>query len=370
MILFPYKTDSSVQKFPVVNLVLTFTILTLSLLFYLGKLDFTIIEFLMLSKWNVLKLLGTILIQPDIFSIIMIVLFLLFLGNSINSIIGNIYYLLIVILFSAASSSVHLLTGTIPAIGAHGLISALAGFALMTLPSNKLIFYKPDLDDETGINIPTFVFFWALFDLYSILEYRSIVIIWSHLAGFALGTITGVILIKTKAIVTLNPTFTEWLHDHFTSIAISEMFSFAGKEKADTDIKTKAGRLLKLYDVQFEMPEEETEVKPDSKTEQEIPAKPNLSIRILRAVKQKDHITIYFVYQGEAISEISIRSEKYKCEIYPTEKIKSGDSGSIKIYSKSINQTEMISLSIKYNLHGVISTKEFIYSVANNELGK
>ncbi len=319
----------------------------------------------MLSKWNVLKLLGTVLIQPDIFSIVTIVLFLLFIGNSINSIIGNGYYAAVVLVFSAVSSSVHLLTGTIPAIGAHGLISSLAGFALMVLPSNKLIFYRPDLEDETGINISALIFLWAMFDLYSILEYRSIVIIWSHFSGFAFGALTALLFIKARFVVTLNPTFTEWLYDHFTSVAITEMFSLGRKEKADTDLKTKAGRLLKLYDIQLDITADETDVKPESG----LPVKPDFNIRILKAVKQKDHITLYFVYQGEEITALSLMSEKYKCELYPADKLKRGDSGSIKIYAKNIVDTDKIFLTFSYTSNGIVLTRQIVYSTANNELG-
>lgn len=368
MIIFPHKTDSVVQKFPFVNIALTLAVLTLSILFYLGKLDIAAIEFFMLSKWNILKLLGTILIQPDIISIIGIALFLLLIGNSINSILGNIYYLIVVVIFSAVSSSVHLLTGTIPAIGAHGMISALAGFALMILPSNKLIFYKDDSEDEYGINISLLVLFWIIFDVYSIIEYGSIVIVWAHLTGFAAGIVSALLFIKTKSAISLNPTFAEWLHDKFIGVSLSEIFTMARKEKADVDIKTKAGRLLKMYDVQYDNPEEGTVMpaEPENPTE---PIKPQTKFRLLKAVKQKDHITLYIVYSGESISDISIQSDKYKCELYPTEKLVSGDSGSIKIYSKNFDENENIQLTLRYFVNGLATAKEIVYYIAKNEIG-
>lgn len=364
MIIFPYKTDSGVQKIPAVNLVFTSAVLILSMLFLLGKLDFRVIEFFMLSKWNVLKLIGTVLIQPDIISTAAVFVFLLLIGNSINSIIGNFYYLLCIVFFCAVSSSVHLLTGIIPAIGANGLISALAGFALMILPANRIIVYKDELDDVTGISISALVVMWILFDIYAIIEYRSIVILWAHLAGFASGIITAIIFIKTKTIVTLNATFTEWLYDLFSSVPVSEILTIHRREKADVDSKTRAGRLLKLYDVHYDNPETEKELA----GEPEKPKEPELQFRLLKAVKQKDHITLYFVYKGEEVTGLSIYSENYKCEIYPTAKLKPGDSGSIKIYSGNFSNAPNISLTINSVLNGKNTAKEIVFSLDKNEL--
>ena len=367
MILFPYKTDSLLKKPPIVNLIFTLVLLAASLLFYFGKLNIFLVDSILNTQWTFIKAFGMVLIQPDLITIFFISLFFLLLGNSINSIIGNFYYLLLIISFCIITSLVHSLLSPIPAIGAHGVISALAGSALMLLPSNKIIIYKPDLEEETGISIASIILFWILFDLYSIIKYPSIITLLAHLAGLFSGIFLAYLLYKSKLIISYDPVISEWFNDKVALLSGSEMISsiLPGSRKTtkDAEIKLKAEKLMELLDTPFNTIEEKTETNSISPEEE-----PAVKFRLLKPVKQKDYITLYFVYEGEEISDITIHSENYKCEIYPSELLKYGGSGSIKIYSKNIDQIDLIYLLIKYNLKGAQSDKRIIYSILLNEL--
>lgn len=366
MILFPHKTDSAVQKMPYVNFILTGALIIMSLLFYFGKLNGFFIESIIVSKWSVLKAFGSVLIQPDLVSIIFSVLFLFLIGNCLNSVLGNIYYLIFLVACVLVSSIVQGLTSHIPAIGIHGIIIGLSGGAMAILPSNKLLIYKPDSDEETGINIWWLVFLWILFDVYSLMTYLSITNKWTHLACLLTGGGTAFILIKLKLTAPPDATFNEWLLDRISFFTESEFFASllpTGKTRQVNDeIKKKAEKLIALHEINSE-PFLEAPIQQEI-----IKEKSGLKFRLLKAVKQKDFISLYYVYEGEEITGFSILSEDFKCEIFPSDKLMAGDSGSIKIYSANPDKIDNVFLILKYISGGIPGEKQIAYSSLLNEL--
>lgn len=371
MIIFPYRTDSSARKLPIVNFIFTAVILVISLLFYLGKLDASFINAIILSKLNVFRILGSVLVQPNLLSIIFIFLFMLLLGNAVNSVTGNLYYALLLLLLCFIFSGIHLLSSEVRAIGGNGLISGLAGFALAILPSNKLVVFKDNQneDEEDGFSIFTIVFLWCLFDAYAVLNYPAIPCLLAQLASFAAGIIISFLLVKYKLINTNDPTFTEWMNDKVALLSYVDLMGAimpSGRNvSADDKIKNKAEKLLELISTEEKnfTPVEET-IEPVPET----PIKKEIRFRLLKGMKMKDYTVLYFAFEGEEISDVSIEAEKYKCEIYPFEILKPGDSGSIKIFSTGLDKINTVSLSLKYNLSGTRTIKEIIYSARLNEI--
>lgn len=374
MIIFPYRTDSSARKLPIVNIILTTAVLAISLLFYFGKLDASFINSVMLSKLSIFRVVGSILIQPNLLSIVFVFFFMLLLGNAVNSIAGNIYYALLLILFCFVFSWAHLLLSDVMAIGANGIISGLAGFALAILPANKLVIYQDNQneDEDDGFSIITIVFLWCLFDSYAVVNYPAIPCLTAQLAVFAFGIAVALLLVKIKLVNTNEPTFTEWMNDKVAllfSVDLMGAIMPAGRKlSADDKIKGKADKLLELISAGEK---NFNPVEPVEETMEpliESPAKTEIKFRLLKGIKMKDNIVLYFAFEGEKISDVSIEAESYKCEIYPHDVIKPGDSGSIKIYSSNIDRIVTVSLLLKYNLCGVLTTKEIIYSARSNEI--
>lgn len=371
MIIFPYRTDSQTRKVPIVNLIFTAALLVISLLFYLGKLDASIINSIILSKMGVFRIVGSVLVQPDLLSIVFIFLFILLLGNAVNSVTGNLYYALLLLLICLIFSAVHLLSSDVRAIGGNGLISGLAGFALAILPSNKLIILKDNQneDEEEGFSIFAIVFLWFLFDAYAIVNYPAIPSLTAQLASFAAGFVIALLLVKYKLINANEPTFTEWMNDKVALLSYVDLMGAimpSGRNiNADDKIKNKAEKLMELISAEeenFTVVEETSEPVPETSVKKEI------RFRLLKGMKMKDYTVLYFAFEGEEISDVSIETEKYKCEIYPFETLKPGDSGSIKIFSTGLDKNNTVPLLLKYNLHGKQTNKEIIYSARSNEI--
>lgn len=371
MIIFPYRTDSHARKLPIVNLIFTTAILVISLLFYFGKLDASIINSIILSKLSVFRIVGSVLVQPNLLSIVFIFLFMLLLGNAVNSVTGNLYYALLLLLICFIFSAIHLLSSDVRAIGGNGLISGLAGFALAILPSNKLVIFKDNQseDEEDGFSIFTIVFLWCLFDAYAVVNYPAIPSLTAQLASFTAGFIISLLLVRYKLINANEPTFTEWMNDKLALLSYVDLMGAimpSGRNmSAEDKIKNKTEKLLELISTEeknFSPAEETAEPAPETPVIKEI------HFRLLKGMKMKDYTILYFAFEGDEISDVSIEAEKYKCEIYPFETLKPGDSGSIKIFSADVDKINTVSLLLKYNLRGTQTIKEIIYSAHSNEI--
>ncbi len=372
MILIPNKTDSAIQKFPLVNYILTFLILTASILFYAGKLTDFFIESIMVPGFSPIKALGSVLIQPDLISIIFITIFIYLLGNAFNSVTGNIYYLLFIAASSLFSSVIQSLTSNIPPIGAHGILASISGGIMAILPSNQLLVYRPDLEEETGINLSWLVFLWIAFTVYSLLTYLSIINLTVHLACFAGGGIIAFLLVKLKLVKCTDATLPEWLQDNISYLTASEFFASILPTKkfqpADDEIKKKAEKLLASLVIPSLPEENVAEPEPAPKENKEINSSPEINFRLLKPVLQKDHITLYFVYEGAEITDLEAGGEINKCEIFPNGKLNRGDSGSIKVFLRNPEKTTEVTFYIKYKLSGITGIKEFSYSSIGGNL--
>jgi membrane associated rhomboid family serine protease len=369
MIIFPYRTDSSARTLPIVNFIFTALILAVSILFYFGKLDASVINSVMLSKWSILRAVGSIFIQPNLVSTIFISLFILLLGNTVNSVAGNVYYIVLLFLFCLIFSSVHLLTSDVRAIGGNGVISGLAGFAFAILPSNKLVIYRDEEEDEEGFSIFAIVCLWCAFDAYAIISYPAIPSLTAQLASFAAGIIIALLMAKYKIIKHNDSTFTEWMNDKVALLSyidlIGSVMPKSKKRSADDVIKEKAEKLMELINTEEKNFSTAGEI---IAPQPEVPVENSIKFRLLKGMKQKYYIVLYFVFEGDEISEVSITAENYKCEICPSKTLKPGDSGSIKIFSSNVDKITTAALLLKYNLRGITKTKVITYSAHSNEL--
>ena len=379
MIVFPYKTDSLTVKKPVVNLFFSFSILIVSLLFISGNINGEWINLIISPKWNALKSLAVMVIQPDFLTMIFVFLFLIMLGNSVNSLFGNLYYFIMVAAAALIGSFVHSLTNYMPAIGAFGVVSAVSGAAFITLPSNKLILYKTKEDEETGISIIALVVLWFIFNFYAISHYKSISGLWGQAASFLSGGLISYLLIKLKLINVFDPVFSEWLHDKILLISNSDRLAAimpgSKKETSNGEIKMKAEKLIHLFEQESDIfnentgafkIQEENEKKEDKKSFENNMT--DIKFRILKQVKLKDNITLYFIYEGKKITGITITGDNYRCEVFPSEKLGTGDSGSIKIFTKAEKIPDNFRIKLNYEINGSGSAKELIYSAAAGEL--
>lgn len=372
MILFPNKTDSSIQKFPLVNYILTSLILAASILFYFGGLTEFLIESIMVPGITPVKAFGSILIQPDLVSIIFITLFVYLLGNALNSVAGNLYYLLFIAASALLSSIVQFLTSSIPPIGANGILASISGGIMAILPANRLLVYRPDLEEETGINLSWLVFLSIAFSVYALLTYLSIINLLTHIACFAGGAIISYMMIKLKLVKNTDATLPEWLQDNISFLTASEFFaSILPTRKfqpADDEIKKKAERLLSALVIpslpEETVPETEPARAPAETPKQEI----EINFRLLKPVAQKDHITLYFVYEGPEITGIAASGDYNKCEIYPSEKLSRGDSGSFKLFLRNPEKIETLDFYISYKMKEETGITELTYSKNNGTL--
>jgi membrane associated rhomboid family serine protease len=371
MILFPYKTDGAVQKIPVVNLIFSAALLSISLLFYFGLLDVFFVNTVIISKWSPIKAFLSIFFQPDLISIIASFVFLFLIGNSLNSFIGNIYYLIYIAAFALLASAAQNFTSNIPAIGIHGVLLAISGGAMSLLPSNKILIFRPDLEEDTGFNIWFLVFIWITFDVYSLLTYKAIPNYIVHAVCLGVGGAVSFFMYKVRLTAIPDATFHEWLADRVSTFTNSEFFASllpTSKVKpVDVEIKKKAEQLLAKMELTAdtfigdEIKEEDAPVIQPAENK-------GIKFRLLRPVKQKDFISLYFVYEGEEIDNVSISSENYNCEIFPAGKLKPGDSGSIKIHTRNPESVESVYLLLMYRLNGAPGRKKINFSATSNEL--
>jgi len=370
MILFPYKTDGAVQKKPVVNLIFSAAVLAISLLFHFGLLDVFFVNTVIIAKWSPIKAFLSVFFQPDLISIIASFVFLLLLGNALNSFIGNIYYLIYIAAFALLASAVQNFTSDIPAIGIHGVVLAVSGGAMSLLPSNKILVYRPDLEEDTGINVWFLVFLWIAFDIYSLLTYKAIPNYLVHAACLAVGGAVSFFMYKIKLTAIPDATFHEWLADRVSTFTNSEFFASllpTSKIKpVDDEIKKKAEQLLAKMEISSSTFAEEA-VKEEAPAPP-APEKKGIKFRLLRPVKQNDFISLYFVYEGEEIENVSVQSENYQCEIFPSEKLKQGDSGSIKIHTRNPESVDTALLLLKYIQSGAPGRKEILFAASSNKL--
>ena len=368
MIIIPYKTDSAITRVPVVNFILTASVLTASILFYLGTVTTLFVSLVLVSKWNLSTAFTGILVQPDLLTIIFIIIFLLLLGNALNSVIGNLYFAIFLAAACLVTSVIHKFTSIIPAIGAHALISALAGASMALIPANKIIFSTDDSGEDSGISVSFVVLLWIVFDAYAIINYPSISGLWANLGGLIFGFIFIFLLKTFKLIFPVDPVFSEWLSDRVALITNSELIAsiMPGSRKriADAEIRMKADRMIELLSPHSEFIPDADEAAPAVKKQKT----EDVKFRILRPVKMKDYTTLYFVYEGAPVTGISMHSDYYKCEIYPSEALNPGDSGSIKVYSSSAVKMDFIYLKLECTLNGNNISKEMKFSTSTNQI--
>ncbi len=155
-----------------------------------------ITETFMLDGWQLKGLLGHMWLHGGLLHLLGNMWFLWIFGNAVCAKVGNFRYLLLYIVFGVAAAVAHLLTSSVPAIGASGAIFGVIGMFLVLFFENRItcyfffwfIFFRPIIHAFTISSI-WMVLFWVFWNVVGALrpEGGSNVAYTAHLGGFAAG---------------------------------------------------------------------------------------------------------------------------------------------------------------------------------------
>jgi membrane associated rhomboid family serine protease len=142
-------------------------------------------------------IIGHVLVHHDALHLIGNMLFLWVFGNAVAPRLGVVAYL---IFYFASASFVGLsyaFFSDLPAVGASDAINAVVGFFLVLHPTSRVrTFFLMGIG--RGLELPGWlpVLLWVAFDLWTLGSEGSMSSA-AHLAGFAFGFVTAVVMLRT-----------------------------------------------------------------------------------------------------------------------------------------------------------------------------
>ncbi len=271
------------------------------------------------TDWSLSGLAGSAFVHDNLLVLLGGMFFLWVFGNAICSTVGNLWYLLVLLLLEIVSASIYFAGGAGPALGAAGILSGLVGMSLVLFPSGKVYWMT---------------LLWLSADVAALHFWGSSAGIWAHVAGFVGGMGMAAILLTSRAVVTFDPS----LIDIFTGnkprniIDTPEplqavIHAGSGRTGAESTPKTFVinGQVDREAERIHRLMTGETRGRLRHRL---IDEGPPLDLRVLRLKAETNQTTCYFIYQGEEIRDLSATGAPgVTVAIHPPKVIRRGEPG-------------------------------------------
>jgi membrane associated rhomboid family serine protease len=189
LLLFPYRVDVPMARWPVANfIILAFTIIV-SLAALGGSLSYGTVEAMVFDGSSISGLLGHLVLHADWLHLAGNMLFLWVFGNAVCAKAGNFFYVVAYVALGVIAGGMHMLIDGAPVIGASGAINGIVGMFLVWYPTNTiscgyLILLRPGSFSCSSIWM---ILLWLVFDIIGVALGGGGVAYWAHLAGFGAG---------------------------------------------------------------------------------------------------------------------------------------------------------------------------------------
>ena len=194
MLLFlPLNVDVPLSRWPISNFLLIGMILFISIAIWLGIIDPSTADQMVLDGWSPIGMVGSIFHHLDVVHLLGNLIFLWTFGNAVCAKVGNLLYIPLFVLFGVVGGAAHNIFIGGPAIGASDAINGVVAMFLFWYALNDVmclwvLFFKGGMVRVSSYYI---IGAFLIFDLYGVLTAGQGVAYVAHLGGFAAGFITS-----------------------------------------------------------------------------------------------------------------------------------------------------------------------------------
>jgi membrane associated rhomboid family serine protease len=376
MMLVPLKMESVFTRIPVANGILIAFISLVSIFSLIGVFPINDVEEYVLRDWDLGQMIGCTFLHANLIHLVGNMLFLWIFGNAICSAVGNATYPLIYLILGFFASASQLLYSEVQSIGASGAIFGVVGMTLVLFPTNRIrcwycfsmpimgILWKSGRFEAKAYWI--ILFFLIFENILPALKGGGSVGYGAHLGGFAAGIVFGVCLLLFKAVETYDPTLGELLTGERKERDTYDIDELHEIDARKAKIAARDAAMAPPRDDAFRA---KIEADPALAAMYDYKADPRPVVRVLNILSKGALTTIFFVNDGDSISEIEVQSATATLvEFHPTHALGKGSTGWMKLQGFDQAQLPGLKFSLSYDIGtGYRLAREFSYDVSQKK---
>lgn len=369
MMLIPLKMENVFTRIPVANAILIAIISLISMFSLIGIFPIEDVEQFVLRDWDLGQMLGCTFLHANLIHLLGNMLFLWIFGNAICSAVGNTTYPLIYLILGFFASMAQLLYSEGQSLGASGAIFGVVGMTLVLFPTNRIrcwywfsmplmgIFWKSGKFETKTYWI--ILYFLVFENLLPMLGGGEGVGYGAHLGGFAAGIVMGVCLLLLKVVETYDPTLGELLTGQRVERDTYDIDELKEIDKRRARAAAQEAEFAAAKDPFGMNAAADSAMAPVV----EYKADPSPAFRVLNCIKKENLTTIFFVNDGDRITEINVEAaDTGFVELQPMRDLSKRSTGWIKLQGFEPAQLPELRFRLSYDVGtGYRLTKEFAY---------
>ncbi len=364
MMLVPLKMENVFTRIPVANAVIIVLISLVSMFALIGVFPIEDVEQFVLRDWDVSQMIGNTFLHANLIHLLGNMLFLWIFGNAICSAVGNATYSILYIVLGFFASIGQLLYSEVQSLGASGAIFGVVGMTLVLFPTNRIRcwywigWWAGRFETKTYWIILYFLIFENILPA---LGGSEGVGYGAHLGGFAAGVLAGVSLLLLKAVETYDPTLAELLTGDRTE---RETYDIEELQEIDKR-RTRSAEQDAAFEAAAD-PAAKVKDDPVLAAMYEYKSDPRPVLRLLNSITKAGLTTLFFVNDGDSISDIEIHSATATLvEFHPNHALGKGTTGWMKLQGFESSQLQFLTLTVSYDIGtGYRVTRELAYDTS------